>query len=143
VAFTQDFVTRPGFVAAYPTTMTPADFVDKLFTNTAITPTPTERMSIIDEFGAAPTSAETTARARALRRVAENQVLTQQETNKAFVLMQYFGYLRRDPNAVPDTDHTGYDFWLRKLNEHNGNFVSAEMVKSFLVSTEYRQRFGP
>ena len=143
VAFTQDFVTRPGFVAAYPTTMTPADFVDKLFTNTAITPTPTERMSIIDEFGGAPTSAETAARARALRRVAENQVLTQQETNKAFVLMQYFGYLRRDPNAEPDTDHTGYDFWLRKLNEHNGNFVSAEMVKSFIVSSEYRQRFGP
>ncbi len=143
VAFTQDFVTRPGFVAAYPTTMTPADFVDKQFTNTVITPTPAERTSIIDEFGGAPTSADTAARARALRRVAENQVLQQQETNRAFVLMQYFGYLRRDPNAVPDTDHTGYDFWLQKLNEHNGNFVSAEMVKAFIVSTEYRQRFGP
>jgi hypothetical protein len=143
VAFTQDFVTRPGFVAAYPTTMTATDFVDKLFTNTAITPTPTERTSIIDEFGGAPTSADTAARARALRRVAENEVLQQQETNKAFVLMQYFGYLRRDPNAVPDTDHTGYDFWLQKLNEHNGNFVSAQMVKAFIVSSEYRQRFGP
>ena len=57
--------------------------------------------------------------------------------------MQYFGYLRRDPNAAPDTDHTGYDFWLTKLNDFNGNFINAEMVKAFISSIEYRQRFGP
>jgi hypothetical protein len=57
--------------------------------------------------------------------------------------MQYFGYLRRDPNSGQDTDHTGYDFWLTKLLEFNGNFVNAEMVKAFIVSAEYRQRFGP
>ncbi len=62
---------------------------------------------------------------------------------QSFVLMQFFGYLRRDPNSGPDTDYTGYDFWLTKLNQFNGNFVAAEMVKAFITSTEYRQRFGP
>ena len=33
------------------------------------------------------------------------------------------------------------DFWLTKLNDFNGNFVNAEMVKAFLDSIEYRQRF--
>jgi hypothetical protein len=85
---------------------------------------------------------DTPARARALRRVAENSILNQQEKNRAFVLMQYFGYMRRNPNDPQDSDYTGYDFWLTKLNEFNGNFVNAEMVKSFLVSGEYRHRFG-
>ena len=64
------------------------------------------------------------------------------EFNRAFVLMQYFGYLRRDPDAALDTDHTGYDFWLRKLEEFGGDFLRAEMVKAFLNSDEYRKRFG-
>lgn len=143
VAFTQDFVTRPRFVSAYPTTMTPADFVDKLFLNAVVTPSASERNSIIGEFGGAGNTADTAARARALRRVAENTTLAQQERNKAFVLMQYFGYLRRNPNDPQDTDHTGYDFWLRKLNQFNGNFESAEMVKAFIDSIEYRTRFAP
>jgi hypothetical protein len=143
VAFTQEFVTRARFVAAFPTTLTPAEFVDKLFLNAGVTPTAAERSSIIAEFGGAGTSANTTARARALRRVAENPTLTQAETNKAFVLMQYFGYLRRDPNAAPDTDHTGYDFWLHKLDQFNGNYINAEMVRAFISSIEYRQRFAP
>jgi hypothetical protein len=143
VAFTQEFVTRQAFVSAYSGTMTPATFVDALFDKAGVTPSDAERASIINEFGGAGTSGDTAARARALRRVAENAVLTLQEKNKAFVLMQYFGYLRRDPNGAPDTDHTGYDYWLHKLNDFNGNFVNAEMVKAFLVSAEYRQRFGP
>ncbi len=78
-----------------------------------------------------------------LRRVAENSTLTQLEFNRAFVLMQYFGYLRRNPNDPPDSDFDGYNFWLGKLNQFNGNFVNAEMVKAFIVSGEYKQRFGP
>ena len=107
-----------------------------------VTPSANELASVIAEFSGAADTSDTAARARALRRVAENAVFTQQEKNRAFVLMQYFGYLRRSPNDSPDTDHTGFDFWLAKLNQFNGNFVSAEMVKAFLVSTEYRQRFG-
>jgi len=58
-------------------------------------------------------------------------------------LMQYIGYLRRNPNDAADADYTGYDFWFTKLNAFNGNFVAAEMVKAFITSGEYRQRFGP
>jgi CSLREA domain-containing protein len=142
IAFTQDFVTRSRFVNAYPTTLTPAQFVDALFVKISIVPDAAERTSIINEFGGAGTTADTAARARALRRVAENEALKQAEKNKAFVLMQYFGYLRRNPVDPQDTDHTGYDFWLQKLNEHNGNYINAEMVKAFIVSGEYRNRFG-
>jgi hypothetical protein len=77
--------------------------------------------------------------------VAENSTLKVQETNKAFVLIQYFGYLRRNPNDAPEAnlDFGGYNFWLGKLNQFNGNFVDADMVKAFILSAEYRQRFGP
>jgi len=57
--------------------------------------------------------------------------------------MQYFGYLRRNPDEGPNTDFCGYNFWLGKLNQFNGDFVQAELVKAFISSLEYRQRFGP
>jgi hypothetical protein len=78
-----------------------------------------------------------------LRSVAEDADLKSTEFNKAFVLMQYFGYLRRNPNDAPDADFGGFNFWLNKLNSFGGNFVNAEMVKAFILSGEYRQRFGP
>ncbi len=145
VAYASDFVLRSRFTGAYPTTLTPAQFVDALFANAGVTPSATDRNAAINEFGGAGNTTDTAARARALRRVAENSTLKQQETNKAFVLMQYFGYLRRNPNDPPELnlDFGGYNFWLGKLNEFNGNFVSAEMVKAFIISGEYRQRFGP
>ncbi|MCM3871935.1 MAG: DUF4214 domain-containing protein, partial [Pyrinomonadaceae bacterium] len=141
-AFIAGFVQRSRFTTAYATTLTPEQFVDTLFTNTGVTPSASVRTSAINEFGGAGTSADNAARARALRRVAENSSFVNQESNKAFVLMQYFGYLRRAPNSAPDSDHTGYEFWLTKLNEFGGNFVNAEMVKAFIISGEYRQRFG-
>jgi uncharacterized protein (TIGR03118 family) len=79
----------------------------------------------------------TMTRAQVLRTIAESPYLNARELNTAFVTMEYFGYLRRDP------DTAGFNFWLRKLNEFNGNFISAEMVKAFISSSEYRQRFGP
>lgn len=145
VAYASDFVSRSRFTKAYPTTLTPAQFVDALFANAGVTPSSTDRDAAMNEFGVAGNTAETAARARALRRVAENSTLRAQETNKAFVLMQYFGYLRRNPNDPPEAnlDFGGYNFWLGKLNQFNGNFVTAEMVKAFIISGEYRQRFGP
>jgi len=116
--------------------------VGELYANTGTTPAASELASVIAEFGGAADTSDTAARARALLRVSESAVFKQQETNRAFVLMQYFGYLRRNPNDPPDTDHTGYDHWLTKLTQFNGNFVAAEMVKAFLSATEYRQRFG-
>jgi hypothetical protein len=56
--------------------------------------------------------------------------------------MQYFGYLRRNPEDPPDGSREGYDFWLSKLEEFGGDYVRSEMVKAFLESTEYRGRFG-
>jgi len=141
-AFMTAFVTRPRFAAAYPTTMGPSEFVDKLFANAGVTPSEVERTAAVSEFrDAAENTADTAARGRALRRVAENRALAQKEFSSAFVLMQYFGYLRRDPNTGPDTNFDGYNFWLTKLNTFNGSFRQAEMVKSFLVAGEYRQRF--
>jgi hypothetical protein len=78
-----------------------------------------------------------------LRAIAEDLDLKSAEVNRAFVLMQYSGYLRRNPNDPQDSDYTGYDFWLTKLNQFGGNYINAEMVKAFITSIEYRQRFGP
>jgi hypothetical protein len=77
----------------------------------------------------------TLTRAEVLQRVAQNEQFVQARFNESFVRMQYFGYLRRDP------DDSGFHFWLNKLNEFEGNFERAEMVKAFLVSGEYRDRF--
>jgi CHRD domain/Calx-beta domain len=82
-------------------------------------------------------------RAKALRLVAESDYFRMKEFNRAFVLLEYFGYLRRNPDDLPDNNLDGFDFWLTKLNQFNGNFVEAEMVKAFIKSTEYRGRFGP
>ena len=143
-AFANQFVQRSRFTSAYATSMIPAQFVDALFRNAVVVPSTHDRDAAINEFGAASTTDDVVARARALRRVAENPVLAQQEFNRAFVLMQYFGYLRRNPNDPQETtlDFQGYSFWLTKLNQFNGDFQNAEMVKAFLASTEYRQRFG-
>jgi hypothetical protein len=139
--FFNNFVQTPRFNSAYPLSLTPAEFVDRLFSNGGVTPTSNDRQAAINEFGSSPTAADASARARALRRVAEDPTLTAQEFNRAFVLMQYFGYLRRNPNDAPDGDFNGYNSWLDKLNRFNGDFVQAEMVKAFLNSMEYRRRF--
>jgi hypothetical protein len=139
-AFALDFVSRPEFAGAFPSDMTPAAFVDKLFANAAVTPTQSDRDALVAELSAANNSAQ--ARADVLRKVAENPSLVQQEFDRAFVLMQYFGYLRRDPNSAPDSDFSGYNFWLQKLEQFGGNYAQAEMVKAFISSDEYRARFG-
>src|SRR5437868_6446869 len=143
-AFILEFVQRPNFVSTYPTPMSPDQFVDALFANDGVTPSATERADAINEFGAAADTSDATARARALGRVAENQQVVSNEFNRAFVLMQYFGYLHRNPNDAPEQtlDFQGYNFWLNKLNGFNGNFIDAEMVKAFISSDEYRHRFG-
>lgn len=144
VVFTNEFVQRSRFTTAYPASLTPTQFVDALFANAGVTPSATDRNAAINEFQGGGNTADISSRARALRRVAENSVLAQQELNPAFVLMQYFGYLRRNPNDAPEPtlDYSGYDFWLTKLNQFGGNFQQADMVKAFIVSAEYRNRFS-
>jgi Calx-beta domain/Beta-propeller repeat len=142
-AYANEFVQRPRFITTFSTTLTPAQFVDALNVNAGSVLSASERTTAINFFGGAVNTTNAAARAQTLRFIAEDADLVAAESNRAFVLMQYYGYLRRDPNASPDSDYTGYDFWLQKLNAFNGNFITAEMVKAFLTSIEYRQRFGP
>jgi hypothetical protein len=132
------FVQRPRFLTAFPLSMTAAQFVDTLNTNAGGPLSQSERDQLVTDLTAGNKS-----RAQVLRAVAEDSDLFSSEQNRAFVLAQFFGYLRRNPNDSPDSDYTGYDFWLGKLNQFNGNFVNAEMVKSFIISGEYQGRFGP
>jgi len=142
-AYALEFVQTARFITAFPTSMTPAQFVDQLNERAGNVLSAGERTTAINLFSGAADSSNTTFRAQALRKVAEDPDLYNSEYNRAFVLAQYFGYLRRNPNDAPDSDYTGYDFWLTKLNQFNGNYINAEMVKAFLSSIEYRQRFGP
>ena len=134
------FVTRPSFLALYPTTLPAGQFIDALNANTGGSLSQAERDDLANRLAAG-----TITRAEALRAVAQDADFRAREFNRAFVLMQYFGYLRRNPNDPPEIglDFTGYNFWLQKLNDNNGNFVAAEMVKAFINSEEYKKRFGP
>ena len=131
------FVRGEVFDLVYPATLAPADFVAALDANAGGVLTANERAQLA---GALASGAKT--RGEVLRAVAENAELSRREFNRAFVLMQYFGYLRRDPDAAPDTSFEGYNFWLGKLDEFNGNYINAEMVKAFISSDEYLKRFG-
>ncbi|HEY3040592.1 MAG TPA: FG-GAP-like repeat-containing protein [Pyrinomonadaceae bacterium] len=141
-ALMRDFVTRTEFIGLYPTNDTPTQYVDKLYLHAGITPTAVERGAAIAEFGNATTATDAGARSRALLDVTQSPALQQREINRSFVQMQFFGYLRRNPNDAPDDNFAGFDFWLTKLNAFGGNFIDAQMVEAFLLSSEYRQRFG-
>ena len=128
-AFVQAWVQRADFQARY-SGLTNDQYVDTLIANVGVTINQADRDALVQDL------VNGKSRADVLAQLVENPTVTQQEFNSAFVLMQYFGYLGRDP------DSAGFNFWLNKLNQFNGNFVDAEMVKAFLESTEYRQRFG-
>ena len=143
-AFMNAFVMRAEFVGLYPTTDTPTQYVDKLYLHAGVSPgTAQERTDVIAEFGPASTAADPGARGRALLRITQNTAFQSREMNRAFVQVEYFGYLRRNPNDPPDGDFAGYNFWVNKLNQFNGDFVKADMVNAFISSSEYRRRFGP
>lgn len=137
-AYFADFVTRPEFLGKYPATQNGSNFIDALIatiqSSSGVNLTP-RRPDLVNEYLLGATQAQ--SRARVIRKVVDYPEYVAAEFNSAFVTMQYFGYLRRDP------DQAGFAFWLSKLNEFNGNFVNAEMVKAFITSGEYRQRFGP
>jgi hypothetical protein len=128
-AFLADWVDRAAFHAAYDN-LSNDGYVDTLIHNTAVDFSAADRQTLVDGLAGG-----TLTRAQVLQRVAENEHFIQAKFNETFVRMQYFGYLRREP------DDSGLHFWLNKLNEFDGNFERAEMVKAFLVSGEYRDRF--
>jgi hypothetical protein len=150
-AFAEDFVRREEFLARYPEGMGAAEFVGEMYEYAGVVPSAEERQALIKKFG----SGETTARVGVMRTVAESASVFRAYYNRGFVLAEYFGYLRRDPNTLPDSDWSGYDFWLRKLEAFSlpGEDVTqegdafarvqrAEMVRAFIESVEYRRRFG-
>ena len=128
--FVDAWVQRAAFQSEYGG-LSDSAYVDRLIANTCVSFSPVERDALVSGL-----SDSSLTRASVLRRIAEDERFVSAKFNEAFVMMEYFGYLRRDP------DESGYRFWLQKLNQFNGNFVQAEMVKAFINSGEYRQRFG-
>jgi hypothetical protein len=137
-AYILQVVNSSAFLALYGS-FTAGDYVDALFASAGLVPTASERSDAIIAFGAGGAA----GRAAVLRLIVDSAKVRTAERNPAFVLMQYFGYLRRDPTAAPDVDDSGFQFWLAKLNAFNGDFQQADMVKAFLISSEFRGRFAP
>ncbi|MET0621938.1 MAG: FG-GAP-like repeat-containing protein, partial [Pyrinomonadaceae bacterium] len=136
-AYFGQFAASARFTSLYPQTLTPEQFVDALNANAGGALSQSERDALVAEL-----KDGVKTRAQALRAVVEDADLARAEFNKAFVLMQYFGYLRRNPDELPDADFDGYNFWLTKLNQFGGDYIQAEMVKAFIQSDEYARRFG-
>jgi glucose/arabinose dehydrogenase len=148
-AFLAEWVQRPEFQAVYDS-KTNAQYVDALFANSEVTPNPTER----DAMVAALNNGSKT-RAAILLEIVETAAVYNKQYNPAFVLLQYFGYLRRNPSDPPDSNLAGFNFWLDKMNQFSlpgedmrdgttahGRVKRAEMVKAFIRSIEYRERFA-
>lgn len=148
-ALARQFVERAEFRALYPDSDA-ATYVARLTATTGIPLAAVEQQALVQGL---QNGSETRATVlfkivdglRTERRTSDGavvQVFTNRygeafynrEYNRAFVLMQYFGYLQRDADAG------GYQFWLEKLNRI-GNFVDAEMVRAFIIAPEYRSRF--
>jgi hypothetical protein len=151
--FALDWVDRADFIAEYPTTMTRDEYIDKLFLRSGATPTTQERNQALSAYDSGFSLKE--KRAQGIRAVIDTGAVYNAQYNSGFVLMQYFGYLRRNPNNAPDNDYSGYDYWLNKMNQFTlpGEDVRdpqvaerrvkrGEMVRAFIVSTEYLGRFG-
>jgi hypothetical protein len=136
IAFADQFVQRPEFVQKYQGLNTAESFVDALITsvkaasNVDIT---YQRNWLISNYNNGKNMTE--SRSLALRAAIEDPYFTQAEYNPSFVLMQYFGYLKRDPELG------GYQFWLNVLNNKDPNNYRG-MVCAFITSAEYQHRFG-
>lgn len=151
-AFLDSFVNREEFQSRYAGVSNSA-FVNALFTNAGVDPN-TEaatRDAIL-----AGLNNGTVTRQSALVQVGSTRNVFNALYNRAFVLMQYFGYLRRNPSDPPDSDLSGFNFWVTVLNNTSppaedmrdpiqalGRIRRARIVEAFITSVEYRSRFGP
>ena len=125
-----EFTQRNSFKQLYPDALTPEEFVNKLFDTADLKPYTEERQFYINLLRSGGTRAEV------LRGLIELAEFKQREYNAAFVLMQYFGYLRREP------DEEGLQFWLSVLNDKVGGDYRS-MICAFITSAEYQSRFSP
>ena len=134
-SFALQFVQRPEFAQRYSGKLTGESFVDALITNIKQSEgvdLSGERSQLLAKYNGGSSASE--SRSLALREAIENASFREAEYNPSFVLMEYFGYLRRDP------EQDGYRFWLNVLNQTPGNYRG--MVCSFLTSAEYQARFS-
>jgi Tol biopolymer transport system component len=127
--FPDDFTQRPEFGAIYDS-LSNAAYVDRLIQNSGATIPAAARDQLVADLNS---GAKT--RAQVFREIVDRQEFVNAAFNRVFVLMQYFGYLRRDPEP------TGFQAWLNYLNAHPDDFRT--MVFGFVNSQEYRRRFGP
>ncbi|MFL6285583.1 MAG: Calx-beta domain-containing protein, partial [Pyrinomonadaceae bacterium] len=116
-------------------------YVNKLFFHAGLNVDTFPNNADRDAFVAA-LNAGTKTRTQVLLEIIDLPQMRERHFIQAFVLMEYFGYLRRNPADPPDNDLGGYNFWEFKLNQSGGDFIKAEMVKAFISSDEYRHRFG-
>jgi hypothetical protein len=126
-AYTDAWLQRPEFKSRYDNISNTA-YVNALEANAEVTVT--NKQALIDALNGGQMN-----RGQVLRNIVESQAVADRFFNRAFVSMQYFGYLRRDPDTI------GFQNWLDTLNADPSNF--RHMIFGFLFSTEYRQRFGP
>jgi hypothetical protein len=128
---TSDFVTRPEFVKKYPVAMTAEAFVETLLAESA--QTSSERSALVALY-----DGNDTGRAAIVERLVASPAFTKAEYNRVFVLLQYFVYLRRDP------DESGYMFWLNTLQAKPTTSANAlrSVTCAFMNSAEYQSRFG-
>jgi hypothetical protein len=126
-AYMDAFVQRQEFKNHYDALSNSA-YVAALETNAEVTLS--NKQALVDALNANQKS-----RAQVLREIVELQSVEDKFFIRAFVAMQYFGYLRRDPDTI------GYNNWVTTLTADPGNF--RHMIFGFLFSDEYRHRFGP
>ena len=125
--FMNSFVQRQEFKNRYDALSNSA-YVDALETNAEVVLT--NKAALV-----AALDGNQKTRAEVLREIVELQSVTDKFFIRAFVAMQYFGYLRRDPDTI------GYDNWVNTLTADPSNF--RHMIFGFIYSDEYRHRFGP
>jgi len=130
------FVQRADFQRRYPSTLKPAEFVDQLLANAGQRSNPdikVERPALLGLF-----DGMNSGRAAILARIASYSSVVDAQYNEAFVMLQYFSYLRRDP------DESGLNFWMNTLKSKPLRDPAAArfVVCSFMTSTEYQNRFG-
>jgi|GEM_PF-2770591 len=135
VAFADEWVNRSRFQSEYGGLSNDA-FVDQLYTTAQVTDTATRDAMVAGLNNGTETRASVVKKIADSAAVANNQQLF---FNPAYVLMQYFGYLRRNPDDAPDGDLRGFNFWVGELN--NGPKTTYDMVDAFISATEYRERF--
>ncbi|MEK6283140.1 MAG: SBBP repeat-containing protein [Acidobacteriota bacterium] len=131
VAFVREFMERVEFQAKYASTFNnPTAYVDALLQTVGL-PSHPSRAGWIATLNS-NNNAQT--RAVVLRQLVESSEVYNKYYNEAFVIMQYFGYLRRTADA-------SYLGWIQTMNQTGGDYRI--MINGFLNSAEYRRRFGP